>query len=468
MTTQEIVQKQRKFFDEGNTLDIIHRKRVLRLLKAAIEEHKDELLAALKADLGKSETEAYMCEVGLALSEISNIIRKMRWWGRTRRVATPLANFPAKSYIIREPYGNTLIMSPWNYPFLLCISPLASALAAGNTAVIKPSAYAPATSAAVKKLIEEVFTEDYVAVVEGGRDVNADLLEQKWDYIFFTGSKNVGRIVMGKAAQNLTPVTLELGGKSPVIVDETANLPLAARRIVFGKYLNLGQTCVAPDHVFVHESVAEEFVALCRKEISAMFGAQPLDNPDYGKIISAKHYSRLVETLEDAKQKLGESCIAYGGRLQDEALRIEPTIVNVGKLSENTFDTVLMQEEIFGPIMPIVTYDDLYDVVTGINSRPRPLATYIFTTDSEVKRALLEALHFGGGCVNDVIVHLASESMPFGGVGESGMGNYHGKYGYDTFSHLKSITDRKNWIDPKMRYQPYTEGKLKLISKFLK
>ncbi len=467
MTSHEIVQKQREFFDEGYTLDLRHRRAVLTLLKSSIIENKALILEALKEDLGKSETEAYMCEVGLVLSEINNAIKKIGWWGRKRRVNTPLSNFPAKSYIIREPYGNVLIMSPWNYPFLLCISPLISALAAGNTVVLKPSAYAPATSAAIKKLIEDCFTEDYVAVVEGGREVNSSLLEEKWDYIFFTGSKEVGRIVMGKAAAHLTPVTLELGGKSPVIVDESADIKLAARRIVFGKYLNLGQTCVAPDHVFVHESVAEEFLSCCRKEISAMFGERPFDNADYGKIISKKHYSRLVAVIEDAKARLGEDCVVWGGGLQEEALRIEPTIIKVGALGEDTFDSVLMQEEIFGPIMPVITYTDLGEVARGINSRPRPLATYIFTGSSSVKNALLEELHFGGGCVNDVIMHLATDNMPFGGVGESGIGNYHGKYGYDTFSHLKSITDRGRWCDPKIRYQPYTPDKLKTIKKLL-
>ena len=474
----EILERQRRFFNEGHTLDIRHRKRLLKLLRSSIIDHKDDILAALKEDLGKSETEAYMCEYGLVLSEISHTISHMVRWGRKRRVCTPLANFHSSSYILREPYGNVLIMSPWNYPFLLCISPLICALAAGNTAVIKPSAYAPATSAAIKRLVEDTFTDDYVAVVEGGRDVNADLLEQKWDYIFFTGSKTVGRVVMSKAAVHLTPVTLELGGKSPVIVDEKADLRIAAARIMFGKYLNLGQTCVAPDHVFVHESVAARFLELCKEQMRAMYGENPLENEDYGKIISRKHYDRLCDVLDDCRSKLGDEAILAGGVKQDERLRISPTIVMAGHLPASDAeagagrpvfeDMKIMQDEIFGPLLPVISYSDLYDVVQYVNSRPRPLACYIFTNDSTVRDNLLEALHFGGGCVNDTVIHLATDYMPFGGVGESGMGNYHGKYGFDTFSHLKSITDKKRWIDLPLRYQPYTKSKLKMIRMFLK
>lgn len=488
----EILERQRRFFNEGHTLDIRHRKRLLKLLRSSIIDHKDEILAALKEDLGKSETEAYMCEYGLVLSEISHTISHMVRWGRKRRVCTPLANFHSSSYVLREPYGNVLIMSPWNYPFLLCISPLICALAAGNTAVIKPSAYAPATSAAIKRLVEDTFTDDYVAVIEGGRDVNADLLEQKWDYIFFTGSKTVGRVVMGKAAVHLTPVTLELGGKSPVIVDEKADLKIAAARIMFGKYLNLGQTCVAPDHVFVHESVAARFLELCKEQMRAMYGENPLENEDYGKIISRKHYDRLCDVLDDCRSKLGDEAILAGGVKQDERLRISPTIVMAGHLPASDVETgaevgtgvgaevsaeagrpafeelKIMQDEIFGPLLPVISYSDLYDVVQYVNSRPRPLACYIFTNDSTVRDNLLEALHFGGGCVNDTVIHLATDYMPFGGVGESGMGNYHGKYGFDTFSHLKSITDKKRWIDLPLRYQPYTKSKLKMIRMFLK
>lgn len=474
MTIDEILEKQREYFNSGFTLDIHHRKGILKLLKKSILENKNEICAALRVDLGKSETEAYMCEVGLVLSELSHAISKIKSWSRKRRVPTPLANFCSSSYIIPEPYGNVLIMSPWNYPFLLCISPLIAALAAGNTAVIKPSAYAPATSTVIRKLIEDIFTEEYVAVVEGGRAVNSELLEKKWDYIFFTGSKEVGRLVMSKAAVHLTPVTLELGGKSPVIVDKDANLKIAATRVMFGKYLNLGQTCVAPDHLFVHESVAEKFIELCREQLVRMYGEHPLENQNYGKIISAKHYNRLVNAIEECKTMLGEDSFVCGAEYQEDKLRISPVIVKAGTLKEGEtaspeFEKLtLMREEIFGPVLPIIVYSELADVIQYVNSRPRPLATYIFTDDYMTRDSLLEILHFGGGCVNDTIIHLATDYMPFGGVGESGMGNYHGKFGFDTFSHLKSIVDKKTWLDLPMRYQPYKAIGMKIIRLFLR
>lgn len=466
---EDILQKQRDFFKAGYTLNVNGRRAVLQILANTIKEMEGEILEALKADLGKSDTESYMCEVGLALSEIRDTRKHLRRWARTRFAPTPLAQFPSRSRIIPEPYGNVLIMAPWNYPFLLCISPLVSALAAGNTAIIKPSAYAPATSAIVKKIIDETFTEDYVAVVEGGREMNKNLLDQKFNYIFFTGSKTVGRVVMAKAAEHLTPVTLELGGKSPVIVDSTCEISTAARRIMFGKCLNLGQTCVAPDHVFVHESIAEAFIDSCVAETVSMYGSDASANPSYGHIISPKHFGRLSETLEECKDK-----ICFGGKLIPENLQICPTIVKLGALGQKDDEGKygvdsyrIMQEEIFGPVLPVITYKDITDVVDYIDSHDRPLATYIFTTDRRMKKVLLNRLHFGGGCVNDTIIHLATERMPFGGVGESGMGSYHGKWGFETFSHMKSVVDKNAKIDIKMRYQPYNDQKLKLIKRFL-
>lgn len=466
---EDILQKQRDFFKAGYTLNVNGRRAVLQILANTIKEMEGEILEALKADLGKSDTESYMCEVGLALSEIRDTRKHLRRWARTRFAPTPLAQFPSRSRIIPEPYGNVLIMAPWNYPFLLCISPLVSALAAGNTAIIKPSAYAPATSAIVKKIIDETFTEDYVAVVEGGREMNKNLLDQKFNYIFFTGSKTVGRVVMAKAAEHLTPVTLELGGKSPVIVDSTCEISTAARRIMFGKCLNLGQTCVAPDHVFVHESIAEAFIDSCVAETVSMYGSDASANPSYGHIISPKHFGRLSETLEECKDK-----ICFGGKLIPETLQICPTIVKLGALGQKDDEGKygvdsyrIMQEEIFGPVLPVITYKDITDVVDYIDSHDRPLATYIFTTDRRMKKVLLNRLHFGGGCVNDTIIHLATERMPFGGVGESGMGSYHGKWGFETFSHMKSVVDKNAKIDIKMRYQPYNDQKLKLIKRFL-
>lgn len=466
---EDILLKQREFFKAGHTLNIKGRMAVLQILANTINEMEGEILDALKKDLGKSETESYMCEVGLALSQIRDTKKHLKKWAQVKCVPTPLAQFPSRSRIMPEPYGNVLIMSPWNYPFLLCISPLISALAAGNTAIIKPSAYAPATSAVVKKVIEETFTEDYVAVVEGGREVNTTLLDQKFDYIFFTGSKTVGRVVMGKAAAHLTPVTLELGGKSPVIVDSECDLRVAARRVMFGKCLNVGQTCVAPDHVFVHESIEQAFTDACIAEVEAMYGNDALQNSDYGKIISTKHFERLSGLLEDCRD-----LVCYGGRTEPDRLRISPTIVKLGEMKPKSEDgswsidsRKIMQEEIFGPILPVISYSNVEDVVEYIDSHDRPLATYIFTTDKYVKKSLLQALHFGGGCVNDTMIHLATERMPFGGVGASGMGCYHGKWGFDTFTHYKSIVDKNASVDIRMRYQPYDDKKLNLIKKFL-
>lgn len=466
---EEILLKQRAFFKAGYTLNVAGRRAVLQILANSIKEMEGEILDALKQDLGKCTAEAYMCEVGLALSEIRDMRKHLRRWARPQRACTPLAQFPSRSRIINEPYGNVLIMAPWNYPFLLSISPLICALAAGNTVILKPSSQAKATQAVIKKLIDETFTEDYVAVIDGDRDSCADLLDQKFDYIFFTGSKSYGRTVMKKAAEHLTPVTLELGGKSPVIVDSECDINVSARRLVFGKLLNAGQTCVAPDHVFVQKDIADTFVDACVSEIKAMYGENALENPDYGKIIGQRHFDRLTGTLEDCREM-----VCYGGKSDPSTLKIEPTVIRLGSIDQKMEDKSLaidsyriMQEEIFGPLLPIITYTDISDVVDYIDAHPRPLATYIFTNDSELKRELLAHLHFGGGCVNDTMIHLATERMPFGGVGESGMGSYHGKWGFDTFTHQKSIVDKKTWLDIRMRYQPYTDKALKMIKKFL-
>ena len=446
------------------------RKGHLEKLKEVLLENDGKIGAALMSDLGKSSVEAYMCETGMVLSELSHAIRHIRSYSRRRRVRTPLAQFPARSCIIPEPYGNVLVMSPWNYPLLLSLAPVISAVAAGNTVILKPSAYSPATSAVIADIVRKVFPEEYVAVVEGGRDVNSDLLEQKFDYIFFTGSKTVGRLVMSKAAEHLTPVTLELGGKSPVIVDRrltAAEIQTAARRIVFGKFLNCGQTCVAPDYVLVHESLAEDFLAACREETRKMFGEHPLENPDYGKIVNRKHFDRLCRMISELKEY--DPHMSEAGSSEPENLRIEPVIASLGDVNDSAPDSLtVMQEEIFGPVMPVLTYSDIEDVIKYIDERPRPLAAYIFTSDRTFRETLLARLHFGGGCVNDTIIHLATEDMPFGGVGESGMGHYHGRYGFETFSHLKSIVDKPLWLDLPMRYQPYTRIKEKLIRMFLK
>lgn len=454
--TTHLIQKQKAFFATGKTHSLAFRMHALAMLKRAIEIHEKEIHAALEADLGKSPFESYMCETGMCLAEITYQMKHLKKFASPRRVKTPLAQFPAKSYVQPSPYGVTLIMSPWNYPFLLTIEPLVDALAAGNTAVVKPSAYSPYTSALIQELLEECFDPAYVAVVTGGRKENSFLLEQPFDYIFFTGSQNMGKEVLRHAAEHLTPVTLELGGKSPCIVDSTANVKLAAKRIVFGKFLNCGQTCVAPDYIYCHESKKEELVSELKKQILKQFGKHPLENPNYGKIINEKHFQRLQNLLHASQH-------VWGGQSDAAELRIAPAI-----LDNVTWDDAVMQEEIFGPLLPILTYRHMRDVMKTINEKPHPLALYLFSESPKTIGAVTKHCQFGGGCVNDTIIHLATSEMGFGGVGPSGMGSYHGKTGFDTFSHFKSIVDKKTWLDLPMRYQPYQELYASMIRMFLK
>ena len=451
----EIIHKQKTFFQSGQTLPLTVRLIVLDKLQSAIRAMQDEILAALQADLGKSSFEGYMTEVGMTLDELAYMKKHLQRFAKARRVKTPLAQFSAKSWVAPSPYGCVLIMSPWNYPFYLAIGPLVDALAAGNVALIKPSAYSPATSAVIHKLIAACFPPEYVSVVTGGREVNQALLDQHFDFIFFTGSKAVGRLVMEKAARYLTPISLELGGKSPCIVDDTADLKTAAARIVFGKYLNLGQTCVAPDYLLVHESVAEKLLPLLRAEIRKQFGEHPLENPDYGRIINEKHFKRLLGLIEGER--------VYAGGEYDERLRIAPTILTGVMLA-----SPVMQEEIFGPILPVLTFRTYEDIYRVVDTHPTPLALYLFSNDKAVRREITSRISFGGGCINDTIIHLATSEMGFGGVGESGMGAYHGQAGFDTFTHYKSMVEKANWIDLNMRYQPYNEIKRKLVKLFLK
>ncbi len=456
MNIEQIVDVQRKFFATNKTFDIKFRLEALDKLKASVKKHETDLLEAIHKDLGKSATESYMCEVGLLLEKITYTRKHLRSWARTRRKCTPLTNFHAKSMIVQEPYGVVLIMSPWNYPVLLTLEPLIGAIAAGNCAVVKPSAYSPETSAVIQKLISETFEPGYVAVVTGGRAENADLLEQKFDYIFFTGGVTVGKLVMEKASKYLTPVTLELGGKSPCIIDHTANLRIAARRITFGKFLNCGQTCIAPDYVLVEKSVHSEFVKLLKEETIKMYGEDIFANKDYGKMVNQKHFDRVSGLI--AKEK-----VVYGGRLKAETLQIEPTI-----LDNVTPDDAVMQEEIFGPVLPIIVIENTEEAANFIKSRPKPLALYLFTSDRKVEKLFLREVPFGGGCVNDTIIHIATNNLPFGGVGNSGIGSYHGKKTFDTFSHAKSVVKKYTWLDISMRYQPYANWKDKLIRMFLK
>ena len=453
---REIIRRQREFFYTGATLNIDFRIEALKKLQASIQAHQEQIDAALKADLGKSSFESYMCESGLVLSEITYLLKHIRSLSREKTVHTPLAQFHSRSFQKPSPYGVSLIMSPWNYPFLLTFDPLADALAAGNTAVLKPSAYSPATGAVICEIVRECFPEHHVAVVMGGRAENACLLQEHFDYIFFTGSQSVGKEVMRKASEHLTPVTLELGGKSPCIIDKSANLKLAAKRIVFGKYLNCGQTCVAPDYIYCDSAVKDELVNELKKQIQKQYGRQPLKRKQYGKIINEKHFDRLLGLIDYKK-------VVVGGTANRSTLQIEPTIMD-----NVTFSDLVMQEEIFGPILPVLTYDFIDEAVDTIRSMAHPLALYIFTQDKCAAKSVIEKIGFGGGCINDTLIHLATSEMPFGGFGESGMGSYHGKTGFDTFTHYKSIVDKKTWIDLPIRYRPYHNWKRKLLCLFLK
>lgn len=448
-------ESQRAFFASGKTLNAGYRLKYLKALYAAIKDNLSLIGEGLKKDLGKSESESYMCETGLVLSDLSYMISHLKKFAKPRRVKTPLAQCASKSYRIPSPYGTVLVMSPWNYPFLLSMEPLVEAVAAGNVVTLKTSAYSPNTDAAIRKVVESVFPPEYVSVLSGGAQTNAALLEEKFDYIFFTGSKRVGKLVYEKAAEKLTPVTLELGGKSPCIVDETADIPLAAKRIVWGKFLNLGQTCVAPDYLFCAESVHEKLLEEIEKQIGKQFGKEPFLNPCYGKIINEKHFRRVCGLIDPEK-------VVYGGGSDEAMLRIEPTVLN-----NVSFDDAVMQEEIFGPVLPIIPYRSEEEVVSYISSHDVPLALYIFSSDRKRVRRFTTELEFGGGCVNDVVIHLATSFMPFGGFKESGLGGYHGKTGFDTFTHYKSIVDKKTFLDLPMRYQPFGKFYQKLVRLFL-
>ena len=459
MTEQEIkdiLQQQNHFFSSGKTIPAEFRLKQLESLKEAMIRHEADLAAALKADLGKSRMESYMCEIGLTLSELTWMQKHLRSLMRSKRVSTPAAQFAAKSFRSPSPYGTVLIMSPWNYPVLLTLDPLIDAIAAGNTAVVKPSAYAPCTFDVMKTMIEECFPAHYVAVVDGGRAENQALLQQRFDMIFFTGGKTVGREVLRHAAEYLTPVTLELGGKSPCIVDSTAKIRLAAKRIVFGKYLNCGQTCVAPDYILCDKRIRDELITAILAEIEKQFGKEPLKNPNYGKIINEKHFERILGLINGEK-------LVYGGQSEPESLRIAPTVLN-----NITWDDAVMGEEIFGPLLPILTFDTLDEALDTVESHPHPLALYFFSEDKAAQKKVLDTCRFGGGCINDTIIHLATSDMPFGGVGESGMGSYHGRVGFETFSHYRSIVDKKTWMDLPIRYQKYTGLKEKMLRMFLK
>ena len=451
-----ILEKQKKFFKSGKTLDINLRIEYLKKLKKVIKDNEIAIFEVLNKDLGKSETEAYMCEVGLTLDEISYMIKNIKKFAKEKIVPTPLTNFHSKSIIKLVPRGNVLIMSPWNYPFLLTMEPLVDAISAGNTVILKPSAYSKFTSDIVSKIIKDVFPEEYVAVVKGGREENKQLLSYKYDYIFFTGSQSVGKEVLRSASEHLTPVALELGGKSPCIIDKTANIDLSAKRIVFGKFLNCGQTCVAPDYILCEESIKQELIKAIKKETIKQFGENPIENSNYGKIINEKHFNRVRNLIDFDKTIIG-------GKTNPETLKIEPTVLDNITWADN-----VMKEEIFGPVLPILTFKTINEVVETVENHSHPLALYVFSTNKKNIKEITEHCRYGGGCINDVVVHLATPEMPFGGFGESGMGSYHGKFGFETFSHRKSTLDKKLWLDLPMRYQPYKNFYNKLLRIFLK
>ena len=454
MDMEQLVAAQRDYLLTQAAKPYAFRMQQLKKLKEWIEENEQDILDALEYDLGKSAYEAYLTEVAMVKQELKDAMRCLKKWMKPRRARTAIGQLPGSCRIYSEPYGVTLIMSPWNYPFQLTVAPLIGAISAGNCAVIKPSAYSAATSALIKRMTDELFAPEYIVSVEGGRKENASLLEQHFDYIFFTGSPSVGRLVMEKASAHLTPVSLELGGKSPVIVDETADIALTAKRLAWGKCVNAGQTCVAPDYVLVHHSREEALIEALIKELREMYTSAPLANPAWPRIINQRHFERLIGLMQSG-------VVSYGGQLDIAGRKMSPTI-----LTDVEWDSPIMQEEIFGPLLPILPYRKLDEAIRQIQQRPKPLALYLFTRSKEVEERVMREISFGGGCVNDTILHLATPYMPFGGVGESGMGAYHGKYSFDTFSHHKSVLKRWAKPDVPLRYAPY-DGKMKWIKKIL-
>ncbi len=450
-----LLARSRRAFFLGETKLMSDRLALLRRLHRGIRQMEGEIAAALRADLGKSFAEAFMTELAPVYTELHHMLRFAPAHALPREAPCTLSQFPARAQRIPAPYGTVLILSPWNYPFLLALQPAIAAIAAGNTVVLKPSEEAPATSRVLCKLLARCAPPELLAVIPGGREESAFLLEQKFDYIFFTGGGDTGRLVMEAAARHLTPVTLELGGKSPCIVHQDADLHLAARRIVFGKFLNCGQTCIAPDYLFVHESVRERLIPLLDAEIKRQLGASPLDNPDYGRIVSRRHFDRLRGLMDRDKTILG-------GEIDPKRLQIAPTLMD-----RVDFSHPVMREEIFGPLLPILTYRTLNEVMTEIQKRPHPLALYLFSQSKSVQKIVMHGLQFGGGCINDTILHAAG-TLPFGGVGASGMGSYHGKAGFDTFTHYKSVLDKAPWPDHSLRYQPYSKQKTQLLRLFFR
>ncbi|MFP4457797.1 MAG: aldehyde dehydrogenase, partial [Clostridia bacterium] len=450
---KELVKASREFFNSNETKELSFRVKQLKVLKKAIEDCEEQIAQALKKDLNKPKFTSYATEIGLVIKEIDLFLKRLEAWNKPEKVKTSLMHFWSKSYIYKEPYGVVLIFAPWNYPFQLLLLPLVGAIAAGNTAILKPSEFAPATSAIVKNIIQENFSGEYIEVIEGEVEVSKALLMEKFDYIFFTGSKQVGKYVMKAASGHLTPVTLELGGKSPCIVCKEANVDLAAKRIIWGKYINAGQLCVAPDYLLLHQDIKDEFLIKAREYIRDFFGENPSKSPDYCRIINKNHFNRLLDLMNE-----GETII--GGGSSCEELYIEPTIIDKIKWSDP-----IMEEEIFGPILPVIEFNDLKNIINEIKDRPKPLALYIFSENKDIQNKVLKEISFGGGCINDTVIHVSSTYLPFGGVGDSGMGIYHGKSSYETFTHKKSIIKKTTLFDLSIRYPPY-KGKLEMVKRF--
>ena len=454
-TSNRLFEKQMIYFKKGKTKSLQHRLDALEKLNQAIKTYEPKIIEALKNDLHKSEFESFMTEIGILYTEIKFVKKQLKKWIKPKQVKTPLTHMGSKSFIYPEPYGVTLIIAPWNYPFQLAITPLIGAIAAGNCAIIKPSELTPHTSNLIKQMVQETFEPEFLSVVEGGVETSQSLLEKAFDYIFFTGSVPVGKIIMEQAAKNLTPVTLELGGKSPAIVHEDANIKLAAKRIAWGKFINAGQTCVAPDYLYLHEDIKESFLIAFEQAIKELYGEEPLNNRAYTHIVNQKHFNRLTAFLDNGK-------LRFGGKTDPNKTAIEPTV-----LTDIKWNDPIMTDEIFGPILPVLTYDELPDMIDKITDIPKPLALYLFTENKAVQDKLLAEISFGGGCINDTIYHLASPYLPFGGVGNSGMGSYHGKKSFDTFSHHKSVLKQTTRFDMPIRY-PNRKNGLKWVRRFLK
>ncbi|MBM7649210.1 aldehyde dehydrogenase (NAD+) [Bacillus ectoiniformans] len=451
-----LINRQKEFFHTGKTKEISFRKKQLLKLKQVIVENEQEILDALYKDLRKSEFEAYATEVGFTLDSIKNMLKNMDQWAKPVKVKTPVHQMPSKSWIAPEPYGSVLIVGPFNYPFQLVIEPLIGAMAAGNCAIIKPSENTPHTSALIKRMLNETFDPEYILAVEGEKETTSAFIHSPFDYIFFTGSVPIGKVVMKAAAENLVPVTLELGGKSPAIIDRTADLDLAAKRIVWGKLVNAGQTCVAPDYLLVHQNVKDVFVEKLKQTIFDFYGSDPKESPDFGRIVNERQFNRLRDIIRKDHEK-----VIFGGETDKEDLYVSPTLL------EADWSDSSMEDEIFGPILPIISYQELHEVIRKVNERPKPLALYVFTESKAIEEKVLQSISFGGGCVNDTVSHVGSPYLPFGGVGPSGMNAYHGKFSFDTFSHHKSILKKSTRFSVDLIFPPYGD-KVNVIRKFLK